>query len=76
MKNHRIYNERLVSRGEILISKKEVIENWDKKMFDSDATSYSTQMREKKMVYRVLAYDCHRACMIDCVVLAMISMKL
>ena len=31
MKDHRIYNERLVNRGEILISK-EAIGNWDNEL--------------------------------------------
>ena len=55
-------------------SKTETVFSVIKRMFGSGATSH-TQMREKELVYRVLAYNCHRTCVISYVVLVMISRK-
>ena len=45
------------------------------KMFGSAVRSRSGHAREVELIYRVLAYNCHRACVISCVVLVMISMQ-
>ena len=46
-----------------------------RRVFGSDAASCSAQMREKELMCRVLAYNCHRTCVISSVVLVMISRK-
>ena len=46
-----------------------------KRMFGSDLRSHSAQTRETELMYRVLAYNCHRTCVLSCVVLVMISMQ-
>ena len=44
-----------------------------KRKFGSEIKSYNEEMREKELLYRVLAYNCHRMCMIFALVYAMIS---
>ena len=56
-------------------SKAETILSVIKRVFGSGLRSHSTQTRETELLYRVLAYNCHRACVISCVVLVMISRK-
>ena len=36
-----------------------------KRRFGSEIKSYNESMREKELLYRVLAYNCHRMCMIS-----------
>jgi transposase len=43
-----------------------------KRRFGSETKSYNEDMRTKELLYRVLAYNCHRMCMISCL-LRMIS---
>jgi len=45
-----------------------------KRKFGSETKSYHNSMKEKELLYRVLAYNCHRMCMISCL-LWMISRK-
>ena len=45
-----------------------------KRKFGSEIKSYNDSMKEKKLLYRVLAYNCHRMCIISCL-LWMMSMK-
>jgi len=45
-----------------------------KRRFGSEIKSYNESMREKELLYRVLAYNCHRMCMISCL-LWMMSRK-
>jgi hypothetical protein len=45
-----------------------------KRKFGSDIKSYNDIMKEKELLYRVLAYNCHRMAMISCL-LWMISRK-
>ena len=45
-----------------------------KRKFGSEIKSYRDTMKEKELLYRVLAYNCHRMCMISCL-LWMISRK-
>ena len=54
-------------------SKTETIFSVIKRVFGSGAVSHSRQAREAELMYRVLAYNCHRVCVISCVVLVMIS---
>ena len=56
-------------------SKAETIFSVIKRMFGSGLRSHSYHTRETELLYRVLAYNCHRACVISCVVLVMISME-
>ncbi|MDE1767686.1 MAG: hypothetical protein KGI27_15655, partial [Thaumarchaeota archaeon] len=37
-----------------------------KRKFGSEIKSYNDTMMEKELLYRVLAYNCHRMCMISC----------
>jgi hypothetical protein len=37
-----------------------------KRRFGSEIKSYHDTMKEKELLYRVLAYNCHRMCMISC----------
>ena len=37
-----------------------------KKKFGSEIKSYNESMREKELLYRVLVYNCHRMCIISC----------
>ena len=46
-----------------------------KRMFGPGAGSRSMRMAERELLYRVLAHDCHRACVLFSVFLLMISMK-
>ena len=46
-----------------------------KRKFGSEIKSYNESMRTKELLYRVLAYNCHRMCIISCVLLWMISRK-
>ena len=43
-----------------------------KRRFGSEIKSHHNSMKEKELLYRVLAYNCHRMCVI-CVILWMIS---
>jgi transposase len=43
-----------------------------KRRFGSEIKSYHDAMKEKELLYRVLAYNCHRMCLISCL-LQMIS---
>lgn len=45
-----------------------------KRRFGSEIKSYHDTMKEKELLYRVLAYNCHRMCVISCL-LWMISRK-
>ncbi|KFM21887.1 transposase IS4 family protein [Marine Group I thaumarchaeote SCGC AAA799-B03] len=45
-----------------------------KRKFGSEIKSYNDSMKEKELLYRILAYNCHRMCMISCL-LWMISRK-
>ena len=45
-----------------------------KKKFGSETKSYHNIMKEKELLYRVLAYNCHRMCVISCL-LGMMSRK-
>lgn len=37
-----------------------------KRRFGSEIKSYNDSMKEKELLYRVLAYNCHRMCLISC----------
>ena len=39
-----------------------------KRRFGSEIKSYDDSMKEKELLYRVLAYNCHRMCMISCLI--------
>ncbi len=39
-----------------------------KRRFGSEIKSYNNSMKEKELLYRVLAYNCHRMCMISALV--------
>ena len=56
-------------------SKTETVFSVIKRMFGSPVSSHSEQAMEKELLYRVLAYNCHRSCLISCAVLVMISME-
>ena len=56
-------------------SKTETVFSVIKRMFGSAVRSHSVHARETELLYRVLAYNYHRACMISCVVFLMISME-
>ncbi|MDE1767436.1 MAG: transposase, partial [Thaumarchaeota archaeon] len=45
-----------------------------KRKFGSEIRSYDNIMKERELLYRVLAYNCHRMCVISCLLL-MISMQ-
>lgn len=45
-----------------------------KRRFGSEIKSYNDTMKERELLYRVLAYNCHRMCVISCL-LWMISMQ-
>ncbi|WP_425340051.1 transposase [Nitrosopumilus ureiphilus] len=45
-----------------------------KRRFGSETKSYHNDMKEKELLYRVLAYNCHRMCVISAL-LWMISRK-
>ena len=56
-------------------NKTETIFSVVKRRFDSEIKSYDDTMKTKELLYRVLAYNCHRMCIISCLVLLMISRK-
>ena len=56
-------------------NKTETIFSVVKRRFDSEIKSYDNTMKTKELLYRVLAYNCHRMCIISCLVLVMISRK-
>lgn len=56
-------------------NKTETIFSVVKRRFDSEIKSYNDSMKTKEILYRVLAYNCHRMCIISCLVLLMISRK-
>ena len=60
-----IYHER---------NKTETIFSVVKRRFDSEIKSYNDTMKTK-LLYRVLSYNCHRMCILSCLVLMMISRK-
>ena len=55
-------------------NKTETIFSVIKRRFDSEIKSYDNVMKTKELLYRVLAYNCHRMCLISLVWL-MISRK-
>ena len=55
-------------------NKTETIFSVIKRRFDSEIKSYNDTMKTKELLYRVLAYNCHRMCLISLVWL-MISRK-
>ena len=55
-------------------NKTETIFSVIKRRFGSEIKSYNDTMREKELLYRVLAYNCHRMCLIS-LVWIMISRK-
>ena len=55
-------------------NKTETIFSVIKRKFGSEIKSYNDSMKEKELLYRVLAYNCHRMCLISCL-LWMISRK-
>ena len=56
-------------------NKAETIFSVIKRRFGSEIKSYNIDMRTKELLYRVLAYNCHRMCMISALVCVMISRK-
>ncbi len=48
-------------------NKTETISSVIKRRFGSEIKSYNDTMREKELLYRVLAYNCHRMCLISLV---------
>ena len=54
-------------------NKTETIFSVIKRRFGSEIKSYNDTMRTKELLYRVLAYNCHRMCMISALVWLMIS---
>ena len=54
-------------------SKAETVFSVIKRRFGSEIKSYDHSMKEKELLYRVLAYNCHRMCMISALVCVMIS---
>lgn len=63
--DHTVYHQR---------NKCETIFSVIKRRFGSEIKSYNDTMKEKELLYRVLAYNCHRMSMISCLLL-MISME-
>ena len=55
-------------------NKTETIFSVIKRKFGSEIKSYDESMREKELLYRILAYNCHRMCLIGLVCI-MISRK-
>lgn len=55
-------------------NKTETIFSVIKRRFDSEIRSYGDTMKTKELLYRVLAYNCHRMCLIS-LVCVMISRK-
>ena len=55
-------------------SKAETVFSVIKRRFGSEIKSQNHSMKEKELLYRVLAYNCHRMCMISALVWLMISM--
>lgn len=49
-------------------NKTETIFSVIKRKFGSEIKSYNDTMREKELLYRVLAYNCHRMCVISALV--------
>ena len=49
-------------------NKTETIFSVIKRRFGSEIKSYNESMKEKELLYRVLAYNCHRMCMISALV--------
>ncbi|MDH5431815.1 MAG: transposase [Nitrosopumilus sp.] len=58
----RIFDESLYHQR----NKCEAIFSVIKRRFGSDIKSYNESMREKELLYRVLVYNCHRMCVISC----------
>ena len=56
-------------------NKTEIIFSVVKRRFDSKIKSYNNTMKTKELLYRVLACNCHRMCLIFTLVLWMISRK-
>jgi hypothetical protein len=56
-------------------NKTETIFSVVKRRFGSELDSHNNTMKTKELLYRVLAYNCHRMCVISCFVLVMISRK-
>ena len=56
-------------------NKTETIFSVVKRRFGSELDSHNDVMKTKELLYRVLAYNCHRMCIISCFVLVMISRK-
>ena len=56
-------------------NKTETIFSVIKRRSGSEIKSYDESMREKELLYRILAYNCHRMCMISALVWLMISRK-
>jgi len=48
-------------------NKTETIFSVVKRRFDSEIKSYDYTMKTKELLYRVLAYNCHRMCLISLV---------
>lgn len=46
-------------------SKTETIFSVIKRMFGSSVSAHNHSMGEKELMYRILAYNCHRTCMIS-----------
>ena len=53
-------------------NKTETIFSVVKRRFGSELDSHNDVMKTKELLYRVLAYNCHRMCIISCFVLVMI----
>lgn len=64
----RIFDESLYHQR----NKCETIFSVIKRKFGSEIKSYHNTLKEKELLYRVLAYNCHRMCMIS-VLLCMMS---
>ncbi len=56
-------------------NKTETIFSVVKRRFGSEIKSQNDIMKTKELLYRVLAYNCHRMCLISALVYVMISMK-
>ena len=54
-------------------NKTETIFSVVKRRFDLEIKSYDDTMKTKELLYRVLAYNCHRMCLISSLVYVMIS---
>ena len=56
-------------------NKTETIFSVVKRKFGSEIKSYHDTMKTKELLYRVLAYNCHRMCIISCLIFVMIFME-